>query len=184
VLANASASSEHLARRLQEHVARLGESENDSTEDLKNYINDELVVPGLGITDATSEELTALALYPESAQPAFANMISIRAQIGWSTHGHSAVDVNIYSSGGPGTEALRGNVENTDVGKFLREYLSVDVEAVTKELNDKMGSKPKSELPSSSLLSGETIETIVFAQDHWSAHEAMEHRLAEEGLSV
>lgn len=184
MLANASASSEHLARRLQEHVAQLEESEDDPIEELKKYINDELVVPGLGITDATSEELTTLALYPESAQPAFANMISVRAQIGWSTHGHSAVDVNIYSSGGPGTEALRGNVENTDVGKFLREYLSVDVEAVTKELNDKMGSKPKSDLPSSPLLSEETIETIVFAQDHWSAHEAMEHRLVEEGLST
>ena len=45
------------------------------------------------------------------------------------------VDVNIYGS--DGSEPLRGNHENTDVGKFLREYLDVDVEAVTKELNAK-----------------------------------------------
>jgi alkaline phosphatase len=65
-------------------------------------------------------------------------MVSLRARLGWSTHGHSAVDVNVYSSGGPGTERIRGNVENTDVGKFLREYLNVDVDEITKELKDKM----------------------------------------------
>lgn len=69
---------------------------------------------------------------------AFARMVSLRARLGWSTHGHSAVDVNVYSSGGPGTERIRGNVENTDVGKFLREYLDVDVDAITRELRDKM----------------------------------------------
>jgi len=37
-----------------------------------------------------------------------------------------------------GTEALRGNHENTDVGKFLREYLDVDVQAITDELVAKM----------------------------------------------
>ena len=36
-------------------------------------------------------------------------------------------------------ENLRGNVENTDVGKYLREYLEVDVDAITSELQDKMG---------------------------------------------
>jgi alkaline phosphatase len=70
-------------------------------------------------------------------------MVSLRAHIGWSTHGHSAVDVNIYSSGGAGTEKIRGNVENTDVGKFLRSYLDVDVDSVTKELREKMGGEQR-----------------------------------------
>jgi alkaline phosphatase len=65
-------------------------------------------------------------------------MVSLRARIGWSTHGHSAVDVNVYSSGGPGTERIRGNVENTEVGEFLRDYLEVDVDEITKELRQKM----------------------------------------------
>lgn len=64
--------------------------------------------------------------------------MSQRARIGWSTHGHSAVDVNIYSSGGKAAEAIHGNVENTDVGKFLASYLDVDVEAITKELEEKL----------------------------------------------
>lgn len=65
-------------------------------------------------------------------------MISRRARIGWSTHGHTAVDVNIYSSGSHWAEPVKGNVENTDVGKFLRDYLAVDVDEITKELLDNM----------------------------------------------
>ncbi|KAI0103860.1 alkaline-phosphatase-like protein [Nemania sp. FL0031] len=164
VLANATASSEHLARRLWEHIAKSAPRGTTSIEELKTYINEELVIPGLGISDALDEELTAVAQYPELAQPAFAEMISVRAQIGWSTHGHSAVDVNIYSSGGPGTEVLRGNVENTEVGDFLREYLAVDVDAVTKKLNEKM-SEQRTTL---------ALETV--NEDHWTVHEAAEYR--------
>ncbi|KAI1122531.1 alkaline-phosphatase-like protein [Nemania abortiva] len=167
VLANATASSEHLARRLWEYMAKLASNDAVSIKKLKSYINEELVIPGLGIPDASDEELTAVAQYPELAQPAFAEMISIRAQIGWSTHGHSAVDVNIYSSGGPGTEVLRGNVENTDVGDFLREYLAVDVDAVTRELNEKMSSQWQTS--ALEVVDGDT-------QDHWAAHEAAEYR--------
>ncbi|KAI0976335.1 alkaline-phosphatase-like protein [Xylaria arbuscula] len=161
VLANATASSEHLALQLWKHIAES----SDSAEELKRYINEELVIPGLGISDATDEELDALVLYPALAQPSFAEMISVRAQIGWSTHGHSAVDVNVYSSGGPGTDVLRGNVENTDVGAFLRNYLSVDVDAVTRELNEKLSASVRA-----------LDEVGMDEGDHWMAHEAMEHR--------
>ncbi|KAI1170160.1 alkaline-phosphatase-like protein [Nemania sp. FL0916] len=180
VLANATASSEHLARRLWEHMSNsASKGSSSSIEDLKKYINEELVIPGLGIPDATEEELTAIALLPELAQPAFAEMISVRAQIGWSTHGHSAVDVNVYSSGGPGTEAIRGNVENTDVGKFLHEYLAVDVDAVTRKLNEEMSAKG---LLSVSHDQGRELtpeimdEAAVAGYDHWAAHEASEYR--------
>ncbi|KAI1465241.1 alkaline phosphatase-like protein [Daldinia caldariorum] len=164
VLANASSSSEYLAHRLQGHLAQ---TPDHSVAKLKKYINEELVKPGLGIHDASEEELTTLASRPELAQYSFAHMISIRAQIGWSTHGHSAVDVNIYSSGGPGTEAIRGNVENTDVGKYLREYLNVDVDAITKELNEKLGSKRTFGI-------SHDIAADGAGEDHWAAHEKME----------
>ncbi|CAJ2506765.1 Uu.00g079510.m01.CDS01 [Anthostomella pinea] len=178
VLANVTASSEHLARQLQEHVAKTSYGD-DSIEKLMKYINEELVIPGLGISDASEPELTTLAFYPDLAQPAFANMISVRAQIGWSTHGHSAVDVNVYSSGGPGTDAIRGNVENTEVGKFLREYLDVDVEAVTKELNEKSDPKPRLGLVGHEL-AVEIVSESDTPEDHWAAHEEMEqHRIEE-----
>lgn len=96
------------------------------------------MIPGLGIADARDFELKELSSDPEHAIYTFSRMISQRARIGWSTHGHSAVDVNIYSSGGPLAEDLHGNVENTQVGQFLRKFLDVDVDKITDELRDKM----------------------------------------------
>ena len=134
-LFKARSSSELLFHRLNEHIA---DKPSESASSLKAWINDTLVATGLGITDARAWELDSLVADPASAEMTFAAMISLRAHVGWSTHGHSAIDVNIYSSGGPGTEALRGNVENTDIGKFLRHYLDVDVDAITRELREKM----------------------------------------------
>ncbi|OTA61832.1 alkaline phosphatase [Hypoxylon sp. EC38] len=171
VLANASSSSEYLAHRLHAYITK---TPNESVDELKKYINEELVIPGFGIHDASDEELTALASNPEQAQYLFAHMISIRAQIGWSTHGHSAVDVNVYSSGGPGAEVLRGNVENTDIGKYLREYLSVDVESVTKELNEKMTSKRKLGMMGQEAALDVDHRISAEVEDHWIVHEEME----------
>lgn len=183
VLANASWSSEYLAHQLHKHIAEQSHSlggDEIPIDELKKWINEELVVPGLGITDATEEELMAAALYPVAARSVLAKMISDRAQIGWSTHGHSAVDVNIYSSGGPGTDALRGNVENTDVGRFLREYLDVDVDAVTQELREKRDAAKRLGEQSESVVV-EEMEFQPQTQDHWAAHEELEaHRLEEE----
>ncbi|KAI1399678.1 alkaline phosphatase-like protein [Hypoxylon fuscum] len=179
VLANASVSSELLAHRLHAHIRQ---TPNSSIDKLKKYINDELVVPGFGVHDASDDELTALATYPEQAQPLFAEIISVRAQIGWSTHGHSAVDVNIYSSGGPGADAIRGNVENTDVGKYLREYLNVDVDAITKELNKKVNEKRSLGMIGLEIGTEDTDENGVSAQslDHWVAHEELENQRMKE----
>ncbi|KAL8755605.1 MAG: hypothetical protein Q9184_004750, partial [Pyrenodesmia sp. 2 TL-2023] len=59
--------------------------------------------------------------------------------VGWTTHGHSAVDVNVYASHPDQARPLRGNVENTDVGVFLREYLDLGevVQEVGRELREK-----------------------------------------------
>ncbi|KHO01148.1 Alkaline phosphatase-like, alpha/beta/alpha [Metarhizium album ARSEF 1941] len=135
VLANASASCESLAASLQRHVA--DKSVYTSKKQLKSWINDELMINGLGITDATDDELSLLADDPPASVVTFAAIISLRAHIGWSTHGHTAVDVNVYSSGSPETEKIRGNIENTDIGNFLSRYLEVDVDEITKELRDK-----------------------------------------------
>lgn len=137
VLANASHSSEYLALQLFNHIkeTQIGMSTEADLKDLKNWINEKLIQNGFGIYDATAEELQAFIDDLPSAQYIFADIISRRAEIGWSTHGHSAVDVNIY--GTAGTEALRGNHENIEVGEFLRNYLEVDVDQITKELNDK-----------------------------------------------
>jgi alkaline phosphatase len=95
----------------------------------------ELVQNGLGIRDASDAEIQSLLDQPLLSVYTFADIISRRAQIGWSTHGHSAVDVNIYGSAG--TDTLIGNHENTEIGEFLRGYLDVDVKAITDELIEK-----------------------------------------------
>ncbi|KAB5570159.1 alkaline phosphatase-like protein [Coniochaeta sp. 2T2.1] len=144
VLAKADASAEYLAALLNEHASSISEEVSKDSSSLKDWINTNLVIQRLGVANALDEELEALAANPGAAVPLFAGLVSRRARIGWSTGGHSAVDVNVYSSGGKGTEKIRGNVENTDIGKFLREYLSVDVDEITKELREKMdmGSLP------------------------------------------
>lgn len=52
----------------------------------------------------------------------------------WTTHGHTAVDVNLYAYG-PGTDELRGSHENTDIGDFISNYLQLDLAAVTHKLH-------------------------------------------------
>ncbi|KAJ4304290.1 vacuolar alkaline phosphatase [Collariella sp. IMI 366227] len=135
ILAKANASAEYCSVLLRQHIAASPLEPHDA---LIDWINSELVVRRLGIPDAIEIELNALATNPFAAVNIFAKMVSMRARVGWSTHGHSAVDVNIYSSGGVGAEKIRGNVENTDIGRFLAAYLDVDVEEITKELEDKL----------------------------------------------
>ena len=53
------------------------------------------------------------------------------------------MDVNIYASNPEHARPLIGNHENTDVGSFLREYLDVDTEAVTKELKEQLKTSSK-----------------------------------------
>lgn len=154
VLADASASCEYLAAKYNAYVAA---STDKIDEMLKKWVNENLIIDGLGIKDATDEELTTFVSdVPENAIIHLAEIISLRTHIGWSTHGHTAVDVNVYSSGGPGTERIRGNVENIEVGQFLRDYLKVDVDAITKELKEKT---PKPE--------GMSVESLVGGEVAW-----------------
>ncbi|KNE69801.1 hypothetical protein AMAG_14339 [Allomyces macrogynus ATCC 38327] len=87
-----------------------------------------LIADLFGIIDLTPAELAYLTspvrTLSELEYFLGDTVVSTRAELGWATHGHSAVDVNLYAHG-QGVDALRGNVENTDVGKFLHEYLGV-----------------------------------------------------------
>jgi alkaline phosphatase len=57
------------------------------------------------------------------------DMINKRVGIGWSTTGHSAVDVNIYAFG-PGSENLAGNRENSEIGMAIVELLELEMDSV------------------------------------------------------
>ncbi|PCH08166.1 Alkaline phosphatase-like, alpha/beta/alpha [Penicillium occitanis (nom. inval.)] len=136
VLAKASHSSEYLQKKLNEYLG--SSSKNDTLEKQRDYVRMSLLKEGLGIEDATDEEVDSL-LNSDSEVPSsyvFADMISRRAQVGWSTHGHSGVDVNIYASSTKDAWPLHGNHENTEVGDFLAAYLDLNVEAVTQKLQE------------------------------------------------
>ncbi|PWY73793.1 alkaline phosphatase-like protein [Aspergillus sclerotioniger CBS 115572] len=130
VLANASHSAEYVNKKLANYLAV-----ENSDAALRNFVH-KLLVEDLGISDVTDEEVYAV-IDPDSPyapKDVFADIISRRAQIGWATHGHSAVDVNIYASSNEHGFPLVGNHENTEVGDFLANYLDLDLKSTTKKL--------------------------------------------------
>ena len=59
-------------------------------------------------------------------------IVGRRASIGWTTGGHTAVDVNLYAFG-PGSERLRGNHENAYLGRVVAGLLGLDLASVRTE---------------------------------------------------
>lgn len=151
-MTNATHSAESLANALRSHIDS-GDGATD--QGLKTYIEKTLIRDGLGVRDVSDAEVQQIVDHPELSAYTFADIVSRRAQIGWSTHGHSgmsgvvhrrgskfhadrillAVDVNIYST--TNVLSIAGNHENTEVGEFIRDYLSLDLQPITKELIEK-----------------------------------------------
>ncbi|ORZ34774.1 alkaline-phosphatase-like protein [Catenaria anguillulae PL171] len=59
--------------------------------------------------------------YPD-VDAALNQLISNRAWVGWTTHGHTGMDVNLYAINAP---RLRGNMDNTFLAKYSAEFLGV-----------------------------------------------------------
>lgn len=133
VLANASHSVEWLTKDYAEKLMHVRSDEEATSNAIPTYLRAALA-EHLGIHDPNEEEIGLLVSMPRRSPYTFADMISRRSQTGWATHGHSASDVNIYTSDRHAAKALHGNVENTDVGKFLRDYLDVNTDSVTRRL--------------------------------------------------
>lgn len=54
-------------------------------------------------------------------------MLSRRTQVGWSTSGHSGVDVPLYAFGYNST-GLTGNVENVEIGEHIAHAMGLGLE--------------------------------------------------------
>lgn len=131
-LANASHSGEFLARKLRYYDG----------EDLESFVKAEILIDGLGILDFTENDVDTLVKSKQNAIDVLVKIVSLRSQTGWSTHGHSAVDVNIYAHAGGKNknvvkDVLSGNHENIEIGEFMSKYLGVDLAKVTKVLREK-----------------------------------------------
>ena len=142
VLAKAQHSCEYLARKLIQKKLQTSETSNGN---LVKFIKHEIVEAGLGINDYTDEdikELESLIDTPGFLMDKLTDMVSFRAQLGWTTHGHSAVDVNIYAySNKDGLKSkildkLGGNHENIEIGHFMRNYLGLDLKKVTEMIKN------------------------------------------------
>lgn len=144
VLLNSSHSGEFLVKKVMSRQAEL-----DGTA-LETYIAKEIVEQDMGILDHTKEEiqmLKKLASNPNRLLGVLNNMISVRSQTGWSTLGHSAVDVNIYAYSNsdriykkllkrePYT-GLVGNHENIEIGAFMANITGVDLSKVSELIKD------------------------------------------------
>ena len=71
----------------------------------------------------------------QSLKFALSDVISQRALLGWTTKGHTGVDVNLYAYG-PGSARFRGHHDNTYLGQVLADLLEFDLNALTQSLRE------------------------------------------------
>ncbi|WP_257348149.1 alkaline phosphatase [Pseudalkalibacillus decolorationis] len=74
-----------------------------------------------GIKDLTEKEIQAIKNAENSAS-GVAKVISDRALIGWTTTGHTAVDVPVYSYG-PQSEKFTGTINNTLIAEVIHDTI-------------------------------------------------------------
>ncbi|WCM59301.1 alkaline phosphatase [Paenibacillus polymyxa] len=87
-----------------------------------------------GITDLTDEEVKTIKDAKEgSMNYAVGPIISKRANIGWTTGGHTGGDVVLYTYA-PSGDRPTGVIDNTDVNKYMTRVLGLDLDTVSKQL--------------------------------------------------
>lgn len=100
VLAKASHSAEYLQHKWHEWLREEGSGADLLTQ--RQYIRDTLIADGLGISDVTDEEIDAIIYATPLTPPVylFASLISRKAMVGWTTHGHTGKSIpsNIFIS--------------------------------------------------------------------------------------
>lgn len=89
------------------------------------------------IDDLSEAETEALASAAESGgrglSGVLVEIISRRAAIGWTTGGHTAVDVRLHAAG-VGRERLAGNHDNTFIGRIIEQMLGLDLDGLTRQI--------------------------------------------------
>jgi alkaline phosphatase len=91
-----------------------------------------------GVDSLTAEEQTILAEAVEvesyaQLEATLSEIIGRRAVVGWTSGGHTAVDVGFYGFG-PGAQRFAGHHDNTFVGTELAELMGFDLDRLTAQL--------------------------------------------------
>ena len=88
-----------------------------------------------GVDDLTEEEIKAIKdTDAGSLNYTVGPIISKRANIGWTTTGHTGEDVPLYIYAPNNCEKLSGVVENTDIAKYMSRVMGIDLATATSEL--------------------------------------------------
>jgi alkaline phosphatase len=110
-------------------------------------INDAVAViqDSLGfVLSETEHSLVRTALMNQTELPKLlSGLVSQRANIGWTTFGHSGVDVNVYAYGS-GAEEFRGHLDNTEISKKIARLMEFDLGEVTNRLQSELNDERKS----------------------------------------
>ncbi|KAF9968264.1 hypothetical protein BGZ73_000202 [Actinomortierella ambigua] len=112
-----------------------------TTKERHAFVKRVVLEEGLGVTDPTEEEIAYIAAPenpPMEVLQYMGHVVSKRANLGWTTQGHTGVDVNLYAEGSE-AERLRGNHENTDIGDFMVSFLDLNLDTITAKLNENLG---------------------------------------------
>lgn len=88
-----------------------------------------------GINDLTAEEIEAIKNTKDgSMNYTVGPMIGKRANIGFTTTGHTGEDVTLYVYAPANLSQLTGTVENTDIAKYMEYAMGLDLSATTEKL--------------------------------------------------
>lgn len=115
-------------------ASRTGEGvEKLFNEDMSNIT--EVMAQYYGITDLTDEEIEAIKnTEAGSMNYTVGPMISKRANIGWTTNGHTGEDVPLYIYAPENCKKLGGVVENTDIANYMADLFGVKLADATNRL--------------------------------------------------
>jgi len=101
-------------------------------EDKTNII--EVMTNFYGISDLSQDEISAIAgANPGKLNEIVGPMISDRAKLGWTSHGHTGNDVVLYMYH-PNDYRYIGVIDNTDINKYMQEVLGLDLSETTEKL--------------------------------------------------
>lgn len=103
-----------------------------SEDDLQSAVN------YIGHTQSSAHESNLFGPVPgvnlDGIRRVISDIAAKRAEIGFSTSGHTGIDINVYAYGA-GLHKLVGNQDNTNIGSVIQDILELDLEAVTRDLN-------------------------------------------------
>ncbi|MDQ0196796.1 alkaline phosphatase [Paenibacillus wynnii] len=98
-----------------------------------------IVTANTWITDLSDEEVKQIMAGDGSSykrEGAYNAVISKRLLVGWSGHGHSAVDVGVWAYG-PIADKIKGQVDNTQIATVGASVIGVDLAKRSTELQSK-----------------------------------------------